>query len=456
MVGFTHRSSLLSTLLLLPLLALGGCAENAKQTSRADAATDAKPPCPAVECDGICVDLMVDRLNCGSCGHGCPVACSQGACVTAIDVAVEGAVVEGAVSCAVLSDSTARCWGFVYDSIDAAGNLTGHVHERPLPVVGLSGATNIAMGEKHMCALVGGSVWCWGSNASGQLGTGSKVSSLSPTLVPGLEKIVQISLGKYHSCALSGDGTVYCWGSNARGQIGDGSTTGHLEPMAVPGLPRMVQIGAGSQSTCGLTEQGTVLCWGAVHIGDGTDSDRPSPTAVSGLSNITKLFRFSNSCWTVYVGPPPYNGIPVCGDGGCALSASGNLWCWGTLGHYVYSSPTVCSDLAGVVDLAAWLNSRCAILADSSLWCWGDNILGQLGIGPSYTFDIAPTRTIPEGVVKVAMAEHHGCALLRDGSVSCWGSNSRGEVGSTSKTPPGLTDFTPAGPTIPNPTPVDF
>ena len=82
---------------------------------------------------------------------------------------------------------------------------------------------------------------CWGFNNLGQAGdfTG-KDPVTTPSGVGGLAKVVQLTLGSSHSCALNEDGDVYCWGANNRGQLAlpspDGSVdnASHPDPVKVP------------------------------------------------------------------------------------------------------------------------------------------------------------------------------------------------------------------------------
>jgi alpha-tubulin suppressor-like RCC1 family protein len=91
-------------------------------------------------------------------------------------------------------------------------------------VSGLSGATAIATGEYHSCALIGdGTARCWGYNSSGQLGDGTtttRTDRSTPVAVSGLSGATAIATGGYHTCALIGDGTARCWGNNSNGQLG--------------------------------------------------------------------------------------------------------------------------------------------------------------------------------------------------------------------------------------------
>ena len=60
----------------------------------------------------------------------------------------------------------------------------------------LTGATGIAGGRGHTCAVVTeGRVLCWGSNAAGELGTGSTARQLAPVQVTGLTKMTAVTVG---------------------------------------------------------------------------------------------------------------------------------------------------------------------------------------------------------------------------------------------------------------------
>ena len=96
----------------------------------------------------------------------------------------------------------------------------------------------LSIGGSHACAVtVTGRAYCWGSNASGQIGDGTfGVDRKAPVPVDtstGLtsSNVRQISAGASHTCAVTTTGRPYCWGDNTRGQIGDNTTgTNRLHP----------------------------------------------------------------------------------------------------------------------------------------------------------------------------------------------------------------------------------
>jgi len=130
----------------------------------------------------------------------------------------------------------------------------------------------------------------------------------APGLVafPAGSKVSQVSAGLLHTCAVLSDGSVWCWGDNQAGQIGTGVLTADggdgaatefnpadvLYPTQVVGLPaHALAVGAGYQHTCALLVGGAVMCWGSnqfAELGGGAGDaaaanslPHPTPSAVS-------------------------------------------------------------------------------------------------------------------------------------------------------------------------------
>jgi alpha-tubulin suppressor-like RCC1 family protein len=146
-----------------------------------------------------------------------------------------------------------------------------------------------------------GTVWAWGSNSNGQLGNGTAgpgTDSSLPVQVSVLTGVTAIAAGSFHTVAvrniysLANDGTVWVWGSNASGQLGDGTVTDEWQPVIVSGLPLMVTVAAGLNHTIALRNDGTIWTWGSNsngQLGDGTQTDRPTPLPISDLTGVTAI-----------------------------------------------------------------------------------------------------------------------------------------------------------------------
>lgn len=140
-------------------------------------------------------------------------------------------------SCALLNDRTVACWG---SNGNGQLGLDASVLYSSTPVIvpNLAEVSAIASGRLHTCAILRDStVRCWGLNSSGQLGTGTTpedgaVEFRGPSPVVGMTNVSGISAGAEHTCALSGE-KVYCWGSNALGQLGIGTVTSSSTPVPV-------------------------------------------------------------------------------------------------------------------------------------------------------------------------------------------------------------------------------
>ena len=99
---------------------------------------------------------------------------------------------------------------------------------------------SVSAGGEHTCALTAtGDAWCWGSNSNGQLGRGSiGGSSSTPQVVSGGFKFLSISPGGNHTCGVTFERAIYCWGANASGQLGDGTQTDRAVPTRVSEAPQ--------------------------------------------------------------------------------------------------------------------------------------------------------------------------------------------------------------------------
>jgi alpha-tubulin suppressor-like RCC1 family protein len=123
-------------------------------------------------------------------------------------------------------------------------------------VTGISDATAIAVSADHVCAaLRGGSIECWGANASGQLGDGTTHYSASPVRVRGASAPAELAAGPADTCALLSDGAMRCWGFNNNGQLGNRRRNSSPWPVNVVGTPGVVW-GSSDRSKATVTDRG--------------------------------------------------------------------------------------------------------------------------------------------------------------------------------------------------------
>ena len=197
-------------------------------------------------------------------------------------------------TCAVMSTGAVRCWG-----LNANGQLGDNSQTQrltPVAVSGLtSGATAVAAGGSHTCALVSGGAKCWGLNSNGQLGDGTQAQALIPVDVVGLTSgVTAITAGGSHTCARTAATGVQCWGGNQNAQLGDGTlAVRRLTPVDVVGLTAGVTaVSARLFHTCAVIGGGAVVCWGddgSAQLGDNATSRRLIPTLVSGQPTVKAL-----------------------------------------------------------------------------------------------------------------------------------------------------------------------
>lgn len=383
-------------------------------------------------------------------------------------------------TCAITDSGGVNCWG--NNDQGQLGNATFATSTKPQPVAGLAGVRQVSAGAQHTCALLhGGSVSCWGQNGSGQLGNDDPLgqNSFVPVAVAGLTGATALASGGFHNCALLGDGTVSCWGQDGMGELGDGNPGDYaIAPAAVTGITAAnpaTALAAGEFHTCALLTDDTVKCWGANgsgQLGDGTTDDRSVPTAVAGLPAVADspaLAVTAGNAHTCVVVDHPDD--------------PNRAYCWGLntygqLGHKTAlegpvgnqkmkpspvplvvqydANPSPLDEdiqtLEGALSVSAGEFHTCALVG-VVVGCWGMNGNGQLGADPKPNSkeDGAEEEPYEDSVYAlqvpglspdaVVAGGYHTCAI--DGSqVKCFGFNFHGQLGSHKNSVPVATTVT--------------
>ena len=272
------------------------------------------------------------------------------------------------------------------------------------------------------CGLVpGGTLRCWGQLPSPWgVGVASEPTGL-PSMAP---QLVAVELGFSDGCGIDADGLAWCWGDNSFGQLGNGSTDQSDTPMLVAGGVRFTQFLRWFDRACGLDRKGGLWCWGhALHAPLHASLADPEPCERLVLGELVESPCVREP--RQVDAPSAYVSLTEQGDGGCGLTPSGGLECWGWVYglHEEYlPTPTAIALPATFESVSprgnGWVGT-CAVATDGGVWCWGAS-------------PVAPTRRdTPAGVRfrEVSVGGTHACAVAEDGDAWCWGLNPRGGLG---------------------------
>lgn len=272
---------------------------------------------------------------------------------------------------------------------------------------------DVTFARSAACAVENtGRLLCWGRNEARLLGDGAD-GDLHPPFWRGADfEFTALDAGERHICGIR-DGRVYCWGDNR---------TGAADPAAAGpafDLPREVRfaglttadavdVSAGTDTSCAAFADGAVACWGANDFGQ-VDPDNPSPAPLAPTLIAVDAAR------EVVVGPRH----------ACARLEQGELHCWGDNGaeqaipgagpgplpptrhglfrfESVDASEFTCGTIAGRVR------------------CWGENVAARLGTADLDTTLVEAVPNVAD-VERLGVGVNHACALSPRGRVTCWG-----------------------------------
>jgi alpha-tubulin suppressor-like RCC1 family protein len=312
------------------------------------------------------------------------------------------------------------------------------VIHRSSPVQTVAGGTNwkqaFISGDTSSAIKTDGTLWMWGYNLYGQLGTGNRINRSSPVqTIAGGTNWKTLSMAWRTVSAIKTDGTLWVWGYN-EGELGDGTLLWRSSPVqTVAGGTDWKMVSSGISNMAAIKTDGTLWVWGrngTGSIGDNTVIHRSSPVqTVAGGTNWKE----------VYTGAYSVAGIKT----------DGTLWLWGSnyygeLGNntLIYRSSPV-QTIAGGTNwkkITLGYNNSAAIKTDGTLWTWGSNYYGELGDG-YIIHRSSPVQTISGGtnwkkivLAKSGLSSYFAAAIKTDGTLWTWGRNDSGQLGDSTRT----------------------
>lgn len=331
---------------------------------------------------------------------------------------------------AVAQDGTLWAWG-----ANDAGQLgTGPTDTDAHPVPSLVSTetvwADVAVGDDHTLALrTDGTLWAWGGDAAGQLGLGETTATVdSPAQVGRAGDWAAVAAGRFFSLGIKTDGTLWAWGLNANGQLGLGETTMTVStPAQVGGEHDWTAVAAGWSHAAAIRGDRTLWTWGfngngQLGLGDTQTRYRPTPVIgdVSAWADV--------SCGTAFT---------------VAVTSRGGLCAWGYngdgqlgLGDTAQRSvPTRVGTRTGWSAVACGAHHTLALGADETLWAFGWNGRGQLGTAGT-TDSTVPVRVgETTGWASAYAGGDSSLGLKADGALFAWGADDDGQLGIGSTEP---------------------
>jgi alpha-tubulin suppressor-like RCC1 family protein len=348
----------------------------------------------------------------------------------------------------------------------------------------------VSAGFIHSMAIkTTGTLWAWGSNASGRTGLNTTTGSTNiPTQIGTDTDWAFVTAGSDYTLAIKTNGTLWGWGSNQGGKLGDGTTTQRLVPTQIGTDTDWAVVNAGFLHTLGIKTNGTLWAWGtngSGRLGDGTITNRSVPTQIGTDTNWSQVSAGNTSSLAIKTNGTLWgtgenlNGELGRGDFSSSTSfiqsGTDSNWrsvemkiftgfvnidinrhralaiktndtaygagssAWGEFVQAFYTEPTKIPSF-NFNNISASGNSSgttasshgIATATNRKLYGWGRNGNRQTGVSRSDLVIGNPTQNTNKiNWAQVSAGTLHSLAVANDGTLWTWGSNTNGRTGLT-------------------------
>ena len=280
--------------------------------------------------------------------------------------------------------------------------------------------SEIACAEFHsLCLNDKGHIFAWGGNLYNKLGQHLSLMG-KPFKISSLitKKIISISCGDHHSCALSNTGEIFTWGGGGksynRGQCGHGDLKDVDNPKRVEFFNnnKVTKISCGGYHTVVLCEDGKVFGFGKGEFGQcgyGESRDTSTP----------QLVRFNLRMIEIYENPTT-NANNNHNEGFEPLT---------TLKNPNLQVKTTTE--LHIVDIKCGGEHSLILSQSGRVYSFGHGYHGQLGLGNNRncTVPIIVKALTNKQIVQIAAGWSHSMVLTSEGNLYVSGCGKYGELG---------------------------
>jgi alpha-tubulin suppressor-like RCC1 family protein len=328
----------------------------------------------------------------------------------------------GGATAAIKTDGTLWIWGNISNGQLGNNNATIAICT---PVTTFAGGTNwkqVSCGNGHVAAIkTDGTLWTWGSNSSGELGTNNTIDRSTPvTTFAGGTDWKQVSCGANHIAAIKTDGSLWTWGRgnfvSGIGGLGTNSAANISTPVTTfAGGNNWKQVSSGEFITAAIKTDGTLWVWGR--------NDYFGFTGSLGTNSATNI----STPVTTFAGGNNWKQVSANALSMAAIKTDGTLWTWGWNRFGYIGDNTIIPRCTPVTTFAGGTNWKqvsvgmeymSAVKTDGTLWSWGYNSSGNSGsLGNNRTINSStPVTTFAGGTNWKQVACGLNCTAVTSGT----------------------------------------